>query len=85
MKYVMAILAAVTFWGAMTCVPAIAHHTGETGGVVREGGHRSHPQRQKMKSHIVREGGYDHRPVKPHHGPHWGKHHYHGVHLEGSH
>ncbi|QGM99113.1 hypothetical protein [Methylocystis parvus] len=87
MKYAMTMFCAILFSGAMACVPAKAHHTGETGDVVREGGHHRNPQHRQMKSHIVREGGYGHHyhHPKPYHGPHWGKHHHHGVHLEGGH
>lgn len=87
MKYVTTLLAAVAFGGAMACLPANAHHNGETGGIVREGGHyHAPPSHQKAKSKIVREGGHSHRPTaKAHHAAHWGKHHHNGVHLEGSH
>jgi hypothetical protein len=84
MKFVMATLSAAVLGGALVCAPAQAHHNGETGGVVREGGHH-HAPGHKAKGDIIREGGHSHRQIKPHHGPHWGRRHHHGVHLEGSH
>lgn len=85
MKYAMTALSVIMFSGAIACAPAKAHHNGETGGIVREGGHGHVPHHRKMKSNIVREGGHSNRRVAPHHGPHWGKHHHHGIHLEGGH